>query len=319
MQTPRSLFGPLLLIAAGAMWLLIKSGTVPSANLWALASVWPFLLIVAGLGLILRSYWSYTYMAVDIFIIGGVFLAILLAPRMGWDTPPVGYTFGDHQLYVGPTERGSGIMKTETRQVTDFHAIEVSYPAEVTISQGISESLTIEADDNVLPGLQTRVRNNTLEIFYKSNDKVVRPTKPVKITIVVKDLSQVNFESAGKLEIQALDTDSLDLSVSGAGDLKLNNITAKDLSVNLSGAGSMAAKGTADNLTINISGFGSFNGKELQTQTAEIRLSGAGSATTRVAEKLDAEISGAGSINYYGSPDVTKQLSGVGGVTRSGD
>ena len=210
-------------------------------------------------------------------------------------------------------------MKTETRQVSDFRAVEISYPAEVVISQGTSESLKIEADDNVLPGLQTRVQNNTLEIFYKSKDKVVRPTKPVKITIVVKDLNQVNFESAGKLEIQSLDTDSLGVSVSGAGDLKLNKITAKDLSVNLSGAGSMAATGTADNLDMNISGFGSFNGKELQTQTATISLSGAGSATARVAEKLDAEISGAGSINYYGSPDVTKQVSGVGGVTRSGD
>jgi hypothetical protein len=319
MQTTRSLFGPLLLIAAGAMWLLVQSGNVPASNLWALASIWPFLLIVAGLGLILRSYWSYTYLAVDIFIIGGVFLAVLFAPRMGWDTPPLGYTFGDNQFYVGPTERGSGTMKTETRQVSDFRAVEISYPAEVVISQGTSESLKIEADDNVLPGLQTRVQNNTLEIFYKSKDKVVRPTKPVKITIVVKDLNQVNFESAGKLEIQSLDTDSLGVSVSGAGDLKLNKITAKDLSVNLSGAGSMAATGTADNLDMNISGFGSFNGKELQTQTATISLSGAGSATARVAEKLDAEISGAGSINYYGSPDVTKQVSGVGGVTRSGD
>lgn len=158
MQTTRSLFGPLLLIAAGAMWLLVQSGNVPASNLWALASIWPFLLIVAGLGLILRSYWSYTYLAVDIFIIGGVFLAVLFAPRMGWDTPPLGYTFGDNQFYVGPTERGSGTMKTETRQVSDFRAVEISYPAEVVISQGTSESLKIEADDNVLPGLQTRVQ-----------------------------------------------------------------------------------------------------------------------------------------------------------------
>lgn len=319
MQHTRSLFGPLLLIAAGVMWLLIKSGSVPSSNLWALASIWPFLLITAGLGLILRNYWTYTYLALDIFIIGGVVLAILFAPQMGWNTPPLGYTFQNNQFYVGPTERGSGMIKTETRQVSDFRAVEISYPAEVTISQGAKESLTIEADDNVLPGLQTRVINNNLQIFYKTNDKVVRPTKPVKITIVVKDLNQVDFESAGKLEIQGLHTNSLDISVSGAGDLKLNNITAKALSVNLSGAGSMAATGTADNLDMNISGFGSFNGKDLQSQSASIGLSGAGSATVRVAEKLDAAISGAGSINYYGSPDVTKQVSGIGSVTRSGD
>ena len=42
------LFGPLLLVAVGVIWLLVKSGTIPSGNLWALTYIWPFLLIVAG-------------------------------------------------------------------------------------------------------------------------------------------------------------------------------------------------------------------------------------------------------------------------------
>jgi hypothetical protein len=210
-------------------------------------------------------------------------------------------------------------MTTETREVSDFHAVEVSYPAEVFISQGANESLKIEAEDNLLPGLKTRVRSGRLEIFYKVDEgKAVRPTKPVKITIVVKDLDAVDFESAGKLEIEGIETDSLGVSVSGAGDLKLIDIAVEDLSVNLSGAGSMTANGTADNLTLNISGFGSFEAKELRTRNANIDLSGAGSATLTVEDELDAEISGAGSINYYGSPSVRKQVSGVGSVTQSG-
>ena len=79
MQQNRSLFGPLLLIAAGIVWLLVKSGTVPSANLWALTHIWPFLLIAAGLGIILKSYWRYTSMVLDVLIIGGAILAILYA------------------------------------------------------------------------------------------------------------------------------------------------------------------------------------------------------------------------------------------------
>ena len=318
MEIRRSIFGPLLLIAAGIVWLMVKSGSVPSSNLWALTHIWPFLLIAAGVGLILRPYWSYTSIVLDILIIGGAFAAILYAPRMGWDNPPVGYVFSGNEFYIGPTERGSGVMKTETRKVESFHAVEVSYPAQVFISQGGAESLKIEADDNILPGLQTRVRNNRLEIFYKVEEgRAVRPTKPVRITIVVRDLDEVDFESAGKLDIEGIKTDSLDVSVSGAGDLKLKDIAVKNLSVNLSGAGSMAASGTADDLSLNISGFGSFNGKELHGKTADVDLSGAGSATVWVDERLDAGISGAGSINYYGSPAVSKNISGVGGVTQS--
>lgn len=320
MEQKRSLFGALFLIAAGVIWLLIKQGNVPSANLWALTHIWPFLLIAAGIGLILRSYWSYTSIVLDILIVGGAVAAILYAPRMGWDTPPMGYVFSGNEFYVGPTERGSGVMKSETREAQNFHAIEVSYPAEVFISQGTTESLKIEADDNLLPGLQTRVRNGTLEIFYKVEDgNAVRPSKPVRITIVVTDLDEVDFESAGTIEITGIETDSLNVSVSGAGELKLSDIAVKDLSVNLSGAGSMSANGTADKLDVNISGFGDFNGQNLNSQDAQVNISGAGSANVRAEDQLDAQISGAGSITYYGSPEVTKQVSGVGGINHAGE
>jgi hypothetical protein len=320
MEQKRSLFGALFLIAAGVTWLLVKQGNIPSANLWALTHIWPFLLIAAGLGLILRPYWSYTSIAIDVLLIGGAMAAILYAPRMGWDTPPMGYVFSGNEFYIGPTERGSGVMKSETREAQSFHAIEVSYPAEVFISQGTTESLEIEADDNLLPGLQTRVRNGTLEIFYKVEDgKAVRPTKPVKITIVVTDLDEVDFESAGTIEITGVETDLLRVNVSGAGDLKLEDIAVKDLSVNLSGAGSMSASGTTDNLDVNISGFGDFNGKDMESKNANVNISGAGGASVRAEDQLDAQISGAGSITYYGSPEVTKQVSGVGGINRGGE
>lgn len=320
MEQKRSLFGPLLLIAAGVIWLMTKQGMIPTANLWALTHIWPFLLIAAGVGLILRPYWSYTSIALDVLIIGGAIAAILYAPMMGWDNPPMGYTFNGNDLYVGPTERGSGKMTTQTRNVSDFQAVEVSYPANVLISQGTTESLKIEAEDNLLPGLQTQVRNNTLQIFYKADTKkVVRPTKPITVTIVVKNLDRVDFESAGKLDLTGIKNDALTVSVSGAGDLKMKQVALHTLVVNLSGAGSMSGAGTADTLELNISGFGSFDGKELTSKDVTVQLSGAGSATVRANNTLDTAISGAGSVSYYGSPRVTKQISGVGDVKHAGD
>lgn len=320
MSQTRSIFGPLLLIAAGAIWLLTQSGTIPSGNLWALTHIWPYVLIAAGIGLILRAYWQYANILMDVIIIGGVVLAIVFAPQLGWDNPSITGVFRDGNFQIGPGERGSGNIVTETRTVTAFKAIEVDYPAQVFITQGSSESVKVEADDDFLPGLQTVVRGNRLEIFYKVNDgKRINPTKPVKITIVVKDLGKVDFSSAGELTIDGLKTDVLEISVSGAGNMKLNNIAAKDLAVDLSGAGSMTASGTADRLNVSISGFGSFTGKDLHSKTADVELSGAGSATVWVDDRLDAQISGAGSVNYYGSPEVTKQISGVGSVNKSGD
>lgn len=320
MEQQRSLFGPLLLIAAGAIWLLVRSGGIPSANLWALTHIWPYLLIAAGLGLILRQYWRYTSILLDVVIIGGAALAILYAPSLGWDSPSMFGVFTNGDFNVGPGERGSGNLATVTRDVGDFDAIEVDYPAQVFVTQGDAVSVKIEAEDNLLPGLQTQVSNGRLRIFYKAEaGKRVNPTEIVRVTIVVTELKDVEFDSAGELIIEGLETDDLGISLSGAGNLKLDAIAVKELSINLSGAGSVTASGAADDLSLTISGFGSFNGKDLQSQTASVSLSGAGSATVWVEKKLDAEIAGAGSVNYYGSPVVTKQIGGLGDVKQMGD
>jgi hypothetical protein len=320
MSQPRSLFGPLLLIAAGVIWLLIKADNIPASNLWALTYIWPYVLIAAGVGLIFRSYWQYSKILIDIVVIGGAVLSILYAPQLGWDNPSMGVFFFDsNDFHVGPAVRGSGNVITETRDVGDFTSIKLDYPAQVTVTQGSSVSVKIEAEDNVLPGLQTRIRNNRLEIFYKVEEgDHVNPTRPVKLTIVVKDLKDVDFGSAGELTINSLETNDLDISLSGAGNLEVNDLAAKKFSVDLSGAGSMTANGKADDFDLNISGFGSFNGNDLHTFTASVNLSGAGSATIWVEDELDANVSGVGSVNYYGSPNVSKNVSGVGSVSKSG-
>ena len=321
MEHRRSIFGPLLLIAAGSIWLLVKSGNIPSANLWALTHVWPFLLIAAGVGIILRPFWKFTGVLLDIIIIGGLVAAIVFAPKFNWPTPAMGFiTWDGDGAYFGPGDPGSGVVKMETRKVSDFHAIEIDYPAEVVITQGSAVSVKIEAEDNVLPGLQTQVKDGTLNIFYKTeNDKHVNPTKTVKITIVVKNLDEVNFSSAGELTINGLKTDQLDFSLNGAGKVTISDITTKALKLDLSGAGSLVASGAADDLDLNMSGFGSFEGADLHSQTAKVNISGAGSATVWVDDELDADVSGAGSINYYGSASVTKNVSGVGSVNHQGD
>ena len=320
MEHKRSLFGPLLLIAAGVVWLLVTSGTIPSANLWALTHIWPFLLIAAGLGIILRPYWSYTSIVLDVAIIGGALLAILYAPQLGWASPSILSMIDIDEPFLGPGERGSGNVVTETREVSGFDAVNVEYPAQVLIKQGKSESLKIEAEDNLLPNLKTQVKNGTLEIFYKrENGKHVNPTKTVKVTIVVKDLADVEFKSAGELIIEKLKTDRLDVSLSGAGNMNLDSILVESLTISLSGAGSMTASGTADNLDMTISGFGDFDGSELHDKDARVNISGAGSATVWVDNDLTAEVSGAGSVSYYGSAFVTRQISGVGGVNHLGN
>lgn len=317
-----SIFWPLVMIAAGVLWLMTGMGFVPEAYLWALTHIFPFLLIALGVGMILRAYWRFAGMLMSLLVVGGAVIAVVYAPQFGWDKAPSwGWSMWNFDPEIGGGVAGSGVVKSEERRVSGFDAIEVEYPAEITVQQGESESVTIETDDNLLPQLGTEVRNGTLyfENTEKSWNERVNPSTTVQVTITVVDLSQVSFPSAGKMLVKSLETESLAISVSGAGDIELTDLDVNRLEFTLSGAGNVYADGTAENLQLRISGFGSFNGDELESQEVEVAISGAGSATVWAESNLDARISGAGSVNYYGDPEVSKSVSGVGSVTRAGD
>lgn len=318
----RSIFWPLVMIAAGVLWLLIGMDVVPRANLWALTHTLPYLLIALGVGLILRAYWRFAGMLVSLVVVAGAVMAVFYAPQLGWDNPPSwGWNMWNIDPELGGAVAGSGVVKSETREVAGFQSISIDYPVDITVKQGKSESLEIEAEDNLLPQLSAEVRNGTLHLenTQRNWQERVNPTKPVVVTITVVDLNRAQFPTAGKMLIDGMQTDSLAISVSGAGDVTLTDLDTGSLEFNLSGAGNVDASGAAERLKLNISGLGNFNGGNLQSQDADVNISGAGSATVWADDQLDARISGAGSIDYYGSPQVSERISGVGSVRKIGD
>jgi len=316
----RSIFWPLVLIATGFIWLLVAIGKIPRENIWALTHIFPFILIALGLGLILRAYWDLAGMFVSLLVVAGAVLAILYAPQFGWDKSPNWIVWNPSSDFTGAI-KGSGAVKTETRDVSDFNAISIDYPADVVVKQGDEYAVMLEAEDNLLAQLDTNVRGNTLHLSNseRSWSQRIYPTKPVILTITVVDLNEMNLTTAGSIEMGGLETDSFAVSVSGAGDVNLSDIKVDRIELNISGAGKIFAEGEADDFMLRISGVGEFNGGNLQSQIANVRISGAGSATIWVESKLEAHISGTGSINYYGNPvSIDKNISGLGNVSSLG-
>jgi hypothetical protein len=311
-----SVFGPLILIATGVIWLLVSMNVIPAANLWALTHIWPFVLIALGLGLLLSAWWSMAGRIVSALVVIGAFLAVIYAPQLGWAGGP-NWDFDPN--FTGGVS-GSGKIKTETRDVKDFLAISIEYPAEVVVQQGATESVKVEADDNLLPQLSTEVRDGKLIIENNERDwsKRVNSSETITITITVKDLREIDLSSAGALHVNGLKTDELTLVLSGAGEMTLKELDLQKFDIILSGAGDINADGTADEMNLRISGFGSFDGKDLEALKAEVHITGAGDAHVRVKNDLTASVSGAGSINYYGSPHVVQNISGAGSVKQAG-
>ena len=213
---------------------------------------------------------------------------------------------------------GSGKIQTETREPGAFEAIAIEYPgAEIIVQQGDKEVIEIEADDNLLPQLSTEVLSGTLTIKNVETDwkTTVNPSKSVKINIVVRDLNEILLSApVADLKVNDVQAGRLGLVVSGGAQVRLNGIQVDLLDSVLTATGDIQASGTADELKLVLSGLGDFNAADLQSNKADIELSGMGGATVRVEEELAATITGAGSIQYFGNPRVEQSVNGAGSV-----
>ena len=64
---------------------------------------------------------------------------------------------------------GSGNIITETRTVNNFNGIKSSGSIDVEIVNDGTESVKVEADDNVAKYVVTKVEDGILEVHYKSS------------------------------------------------------------------------------------------------------------------------------------------------------
>lgn len=314
----RSIFGPLVLIALGTLWLLNAQGVISVDNVWAVVRFWPVLLIAAGVDALLRWRWPLLANLVNVAVVGLVVAAIIFAPRLGL-TASGGWMNALPFMLGGTT--GSGQVITETRAVSDFDSVAFGSFGELTIRAGEQEALTIEGEDNLLREIHTEVRGGTLYVDFTERNgwARVRPTRPIRFTLTVVALEKLDLSGAGNVTVNDLRTGRLQATLSGAGNLALANLDADEAVASITGAGSLEAAGVTEHLEVIVSGLGDFKGADLQSETARVHLTGVGGATVWVMRRLEAIISGVGSVQYYGQPTLNKTVSGLGSVRALGD
>ena len=66
------------------------------------------------------------------------------------------------------TVTGNGVMKTESRDVKGYTGIALQGSMNVQLSYGNTSTITVEADENLLPYIETFVENGNLVIRAKN-------------------------------------------------------------------------------------------------------------------------------------------------------
>lgn len=212
---------------------------------------------------------------------------------------------------------GSGHIAKEERPVSDFSRVYLRGGAELNVTQGDRESLSIEADDNILPLIGSEVTRGTLSIGPKDR-KELRPSQAPKINLAVKKLEGLTLSGAVTLKASGLTAAKLDVTTNGAVKIAVDALTADELIVCMSGSGDCTLAGRADTQTIQVSGAGEYRAGKLEGKSVTLTISGSGHAVVRATEKLDVKIMGKGVVEYYGQPRITQDITGHGRVISLG-
>ncbi len=236
------------------------------------------------------------------------------------------------------TIRGSGTLVSESREVSNFSSVELAMTGTLRITLGDKDSLTIQAEDNLMGSIQTGVSFGRL-VIKTSQGTDLQPTKPITYDLTVSKLSEIIItsdgdietenlksssfsivvSSSGNLTISGLECSSLQAKISSSGNITIGNLTTDSISVTISSSGNLAIQGgQAQTQNIHISSSGEYRADPLASVSADVTLSSSGSTTIRVSDQLNGTLTSSGNVYYIGNPKVNVITTSSGKVERIG-
>jgi hypothetical protein len=218
-----------------------------------------------------------------IAIIAGLALAKTFAFSLGLNLPSIN---------LFSKIKGSGNIKTEKREVSDFSNVKAGGAITVEITAQKEFAVEVEADDNLLEYVKTEVKGDTLKIYSEGR---ISTRNPIRVRIAMP-----NIES---------------FDVSGASSGSLTNVKNESLTIDASGASKIKVEGEAKVLNVDLSGASRLDAENLKAENVTVDASGASSATVVAINEINAEASGASNIRYIGEPkNVRKNPSGASSI-----
>ena len=167
---------------------------------------------------------------------------------------------------------GSGDPAEETREVSDFRKVDMGAVGTLYIEVGDREALRVEADDNVLPYLETEVRGDTLKITTRDMVGIL-PKEPIYYHLTVKTLDEIVLSGLGSIEVpEPIEVPTLAVRISGGGSVELEDLRAETFDADLTGLGDLYIdEGRVEAQDVLISGGGNYRARGLDSEQASRR------------------------------------------------
>jgi hypothetical protein len=214
---------------------------------------------------------------------------------------------------------------SETRNIAGVNRVVLREYGQLIISQGDTESLSLEGQDDVLSMVTTEVRNGELLLdiqggWWDRTWRAITSTvegNPLKYFLTLKKLDGLFVTGAARVKVKGFKFSDFQLILKGAGEVVMSDIEANNLDIELPGAGLISLSGKSINQKVWLKGAGSYDAPRLETENAIVKLHGVGKARVWASSSLDADVDGIGHIEYRGQPSVRKSVSGLGKISQT--
>ena len=214
----------------------------------------------------------------------------------------------------GTTVAGSGKEVSVARQVGAFSVLRLDSSVDVHAHQGTTPSVTVHADDNIEPLVETVIEGDKLVVRMKKGTSF-RTHHEVFVDVVFTSLTAAQQHGSGDLQIDQLTAPKFESSIAGSGDLKIDHAQLGQFALSVAGSGDVMISGSADEARFGVAGSGDINARNFIAKRVSVSISGSGDAHVNATEALEAKVAGSGDVTYSGHPhDVSRRVSGSGSI-----
>ncbi len=211
--------------------------------------------------------------------------------------------------------QGSGNIIIETRSTGNFTGISAGGAFEVELKTGPVTEVRIEADDNLMPYIETRVSGNVLNITTKGHTNFI--DGHYKAYITAPNINYLNSSGAASIRIMNVvkNSEKIKLESSGAASIT-GEVDAPKIITEASGAANITISGRTMNYDAEASGSANIKSAELMSETTKVHVSGAANAHVYSSVSLNADASGAANVYYKGSGSTVVKTSGAANIKK---
>ncbi len=219
-------------------------------------------------------------------------------------------------INFGPGVVGDGNVTTQTRELTaDFDRIKVSRGIDVILIQSNTESLKVEADQNLHSVITTEFDEDKNMLRISANENI-KSSSSKKVILSIKDLSSIATTSGSNVHSETgLSTDRLTISSTSGSYVNLD-VDTNTLKINSTSGAGVKISGTTENLNVASTSGSYIRANNLVAQTTSVSATSGASISITTKKELKASATSGASIKYQGNPEKVNKNSGVSGSIR---